>query len=344
MSAEQVRLLYDTHAFDPARAVQEMHALHVPFDDLVGSTGCEARIRQALLARRRVAVVGVSGSGKSSVLSWALGPLVEGVLPVRVPVALGAGAAATDPLAFVNRVIDSVVDQAAPHHKHAVRVAAARAGPQRSAKSRRFEVKPSAWGVSLQLAHEVSQLAQTRETTPYRVMEIAREVLDLVASELVPVLVLDDTDKWINQAGGPHPTRTQFFGQVVRAIAESLGCAAAVAVHEQYLADPAFQEARGFLEEVVPIPSLPGADAGMRILARRATQLALDVPEDAVLHGVLVQAAGRRLFDYYRHRGGTNLRGHFLQVAEMAVVKAREDEAAAVELDHVEAAVAELIG
>lgn len=344
MTAEQVGALYAAHAFDPAMAVQDMHAVHVPFDELAGADSadkCEAGIRDALLAGRRIAVVGTSGAGKSSVLSYALGPLVEGVLPVRVPVALGQGAAATDPVAFADRVIDCVLDQVAPNREHAARAAADKTDPRRSSWTRRVEVKPSAWGVSVQLAREVSQVAQTREVTPYRVMEIAREVVDLVASELVPVLVLDDTDKWINRDGGPsHATRTRFFGAVVRVIAEHLGCAAAIAVHEQYLADPAFKEAHGFLEELIAIPSIPGAPAGMRILARRAA-LALGIDEEVVLDGVVAPAAGTRLHDYYRHRGRRNLRGDFLQIVAMAVVKAREVGAEEVGERHVAAALTE---
>lgn len=343
MTAHQVGQLYAAHAFDPALAVQDMYAVHVPFDELTSTRECESRIQNALLGGRRVAVVGISGSGKSSVRSYALGPMVEGVLPVRVPVALGDGAAATDPVAFANRVIDSVLHEVAPHREAVTRKAAGRAAPQQTSWTRRTEVKPSAWGISVQLAREVSHVAQTRAVSPYRIMDVAQEVLQLVASELVPVLVLDDTDKWTNRAGdSSHATRTRFFGEVVRVIAEHLGCAAAVAVHDQYLDDPAFQDAHGFLEEIITIPSLPNAEAGMQILARRAAQLALPGDESQVLRGVVTAEAGVGLHDYYRHRGGRNLRAHYLQIAAMALVKAREAGDDRVAAKHVEAAVTEL--
>lgn len=51
---------------------------------------------------------------------------------------------------------------------------------------------------------------------------------------------------------------------------------------------------------------------------------------------------GAGLYDYCRHRGGRNLRGHYLQPAEMALVKSREGGDDHVDAMHVEAALAEL--
>lgn len=67
----------------------------------------------------------------------------------------------------------------------------------------------------------------TAESPPAsgQVVQQAREILELIASDgLKPVLVLDDTDKWLNTSWQDDAERVRgaFFGRVVRIIAEDL--------------------------------------------------------------------------------------------------------------------------
>ena len=77
--------LFDAHAFEPAPRRSSLHRLHVEFNDLTGSSTCEAALLAALTSGQRVALVGSSGSGKTSVTEWVLGPMREGVAPIHVP-------------------------------------------------------------------------------------------------------------------------------------------------------------------------------------------------------------------------------------------------------------------
>lgn len=72
MSRELIAALRSEAAFDPTPLPEDLAALHVPFDQLLGDERVERGLRDAARAAERIAVVGAMGSGKSSVLSYAL--------------------------------------------------------------------------------------------------------------------------------------------------------------------------------------------------------------------------------------------------------------------------------
>jgi hypothetical protein len=112
-------------------------------------------------------------------------------------------------------------------------------------------------------------------------MDQARQLLDLIrADDLQPVLVLDDTDKWLNTTWQPDATtvRSAFFGRVIRVLAEDLSTAAVVAVHPTYLADAEYQSA-GSLDNTIHVPAIPSPAAVGQILGRGAG-LALDLEDE----------------------------------------------------------------
>ena len=77
MSRESLATLQEAHAFNPAPLRGELHELHVPFDEMTGGHGCEQSLTDALRRGQRVALVGISGSGKSSITQNVLGPPVS---------------------------------------------------------------------------------------------------------------------------------------------------------------------------------------------------------------------------------------------------------------------------
>lgn len=84
MSGELLAALQEAHAFDPFPVREDLELYHVPFSRLVGTNHPEENLIDACRRFERVAVVGESGTGKSSLTASVLGPLAEGVAPVSV--------------------------------------------------------------------------------------------------------------------------------------------------------------------------------------------------------------------------------------------------------------------
>jgi hypothetical protein len=82
--------LLSSAAFTSGRGFDDLARYHVPFDVLVGGTDIERRLRRSLEHGGRVAVIGRSGAGKSSVLAWTLQPPAElGRLYAPMQLAIG---------------------------------------------------------------------------------------------------------------------------------------------------------------------------------------------------------------------------------------------------------------
>ncbi len=100
MSVGALLTMREAHVFDPAPRHDDLYLFHVPFDELTGSGSCEQAVGAALRRGERVALVGGSGAGKSSVISAVLNPLVEHLAPLPVPVAIEVAAVASSTVAF----------------------------------------------------------------------------------------------------------------------------------------------------------------------------------------------------------------------------------------------------
>ena len=353
MTRAALERLQEAHAFDPAPRHEQLATLHVPFDELTGARTCERALDAALRREERVALVGASGAGKSSVAAWVLGPLVEGLAPVPVPVALERTEVAVDPVAFAAhlvRVVARYVAQTLPKQggraaEHA-RAASPR-GPVR--RTRKVSVAPEWMAARVELAYELGAATEVVAPASGEVLEQARQVLELIGGEgLTPVLVLDDTDAWLRASWLPdaEAARAGFFGRVIRVLAEELGATAVVAVHDSYLAEPAYRAAAGFLDTTVRVPELPGRAAVARILERRA-ELVLTARRSPVWSGldsVVTDGAVERLHDHYRQAPSPDLRRRLLYVAHTALTHACDGGSAVIDAGHVELAIADCTG
>lgn len=329
--------LHSAHAFEPAPRRSNLHRLHVEFDSLTGSPACEAPLLAALMSGQRVALVGASGSGKTSVAESVLGPLREGVAPIHVPVAIEDPRIATNPSDFARHVVALVrrwVTQGLPRNAGA----AARVGSRAGGRAQRVTVAPSWMGAKVELGLELRQAVEDDPATGGERVEQARQLLDIIeANGLRPVLVLDDTDRWLSDSwADSQELRAGFFGKVVRVLAEELDSAAVVAVHPTYLTDPDYQAATGFLDARVEVPLLPGPEAVGRLLARRV-EVALG--HDDGCGGYVTDAALGVLFDHYR--SAPNVRVAVLHVAHLALTLAVDDGFTSIDEPHIRAAIVE---
>lgn len=349
MSRELLERLQRLHAFDPAPRREDLHDLHVPFDAMTQTSGCESALGAALRRGERVALIGVSGAGKSSVTASVLGPLVEDLVPLPIPLAIERAETASDPVAFARHVVHVVgrwVEDALPSDAGSARqLTAAASTPRERSRRQRFSVAPGWLTARLELAYELQQAVAEVPPSSSQVLDQARQMLELIVADgQAPVLVLDDTDKWLNAAWqtDAEVVRGAFFGRVIRVLAEDFAVAAVVAVHTAYLDDPAYRAADGFLETSIRVPAVPDRAGIGRILARRVA-LALDLDEDGeghALNGVIAAAAVDELHQHYASET-PDLRRHVLLIAHTALTIACDDAAAELAARHVDLAIAE---
>ena len=347
MTRKDLEILHDSGAFDPSPRHQELFAVHVPFDAMTGKHTCERALAAALRRQERVTLVGTSGAGKSSVIAATLHPMVEDLVPLPIPVAVERPAVAGDPVAFVRhlvQVVSRLVQQSAPDRSGQARRIESETRPKIK-RGKGFSVTPGLVGLSVRLAYELEAAVDEPSYTSDQIMDQGRQILDLFRSRgLTPVLVLDDTDRWLNTAYLPESaqTRAAFFATIPRLLAEELDTAAVIAVHPTYLEDAAFRAARGFLSRTITVPAVPSA-GGIAAIAHRRIALAMDGNGllAVELNEVLSDAALVTLHDYYASRP-SDVRRNLLLILHAGLTLAVDDpDAERIERAHVELAIAE---
>lgn len=339
MTLHQLQVMQEANAFCSSPRIDQLADFHVPFDELTGSRTCEHALARALRHGHRVALVGASGAGKSSVVEHTLGPLVEGLAPMRVPIAMERPAIATDPVEFSRHLVALIrhwISGSLPAREGRARQIA---GSGRGQRTQKFSLAPAWMEAKVELAYELSQATGQTPQTGGEVIEQARQLMELITGDdLSPVIILDDTDRWMASSWQPdsQAVRAAFFGRVVRILAEELDTSAVVAVHPTYLDDPDYRAAAGFLDTTLIVPEIPNADAAATILTRRASlALGRGVDRDDILEPAAIEA----VFD--RYATAPNVRKHLILVANAALTLAVDDHADRINHAHATAAIAQ---
>src|SRR5688572_15482518 len=105
MSADLLFALQEAHAFDPFPVRDDLGVYHVPFAELSGDDDhLEQSLGDGCRRYERIAIVGESGTGKSSLTASVLGPLAEGLAPIVVPVAIEPNETVSEPRAMFAHV------------------------------------------------------------------------------------------------------------------------------------------------------------------------------------------------------------------------------------------------
>ena len=323
------------HVFDPTPRFEDLGAYHVPFDSMHQATRVEQRLSDGTRGGERIALIGNSGCGKSSVISHVLGPIAEGVAPVMVPVHGLAHDAAR-----AQRIADAVLSELARQAEWAGRSPAGTArvmGDRRSVT--RQDNRERGAGVSLLgwlnagIARQIVEQTTTSEANSLAdKVEVIHQCLDPVhADGLMPVFVFDDTDRWIG-ASDEHIV-TGFFDNAIRWLTD-LPVSVVVATRRRYLGS---EDRLRFLDTRVDIPRVPSITELGRILEKRVEAHTSDSADDACprLSDAMDKSAVEGLFELYE--SGADLR-RVMQVAHIAVVEAADNGSRAVTGHHIRAA------
>jgi len=264
---------------------EQLATYHVPFDELAGGTEVEGELTHWLARRGRVALIGPSGSGKSSALAWALEHNApERLIPLRIPIALADDDTVQSAAGFARHVIRRVIAAARLGEREAadLRARAADVARRRQpGRKRSARLGVHAGVVSGELAREVSRAGDEFEEQigAGEVVEALQRLVELFrARDSDPVLVLDDTDTWIARPHDAHPAQLAdaFFARNVRMLVSEIDCAFVVAVHTSYLDLSAYREVAPRLERI-HVPQLPNPETDLaKILARRFEASGLD--------------------------------------------------------------------
>ena len=343
--AERLLAIMGAHSFNPVPRHGDLADLHVPFEELSGGWPCESRLSSALRRGERVAVAGTSGAGKSSMMAWALGPTVEGLAPIPVPISLERRDVATDPIAFMSHVVATTRD----HIRDSFPSRSGRLPARRSARKRTVRTSVTPYfqqpGVSVELAMEMESVVGVPAVGSRQIVEQVQQALALLVSDdLMPVLVLDDTDKWLRRPGARADVdeiRAAFFGRVLRVVPDFMPCALVVAVHETYLADPAYlPAAAGLVEQTIVTPRLVDEVAIGQILTHRAS---VALGEETGVDRITAPDALEPVFEYYDGQRPRSIRDGVLQIAHTALRNACDDGAPRIERVHVSDAIADYV-
>ncbi len=336
------------HAFDSIPLPDLYQFTHVPFDELLGDHQVEGRVRTSAAGLGRVALIGHSGSGKTSLVRHTLTQGNENFAAIWLQIASDPQVAA-EPGIFGRHLLETLVHFAATERDILSQRDAQRhlgqAGGERYVQSGVTTARKVGGGLRTpwlvgDLGRELAEAAPdiNMGVTPARVQRQLSQLFDRICGEgLLPVVVLDDTDRWL-QVVSTEDSKDRlvqgFFGEVLPWLCQ-LRCGLVCAIHDHYLEEQAWLRARteGVVETVVTVPRLNMASQLAQILDRRLSAANIE----AGVGDLFVDDAIDALFSMYESRGAYSIRSA-INLAHAATQQAVEGGAKQVVARHVAAA------
>lgn len=322
--------LADAYAFESSPRRADLGVLHVPFDELTDDNRIEARLDASIRRHEPIALIGASGCGKSSVIAHVLGPTSEGVTPVYIPLAAAPSQTVDTPEHLADHLLTTFARLAGSTGEQVEHDLAHKTTT--TTRMRRGRAGFAARWIGADVAAEVQHQAQTeRRATLADKTDALAQILTIVAGgHLAPVIVFDDTDRWLSYESVELVTR--FFAEGVRWLLE-LPAALVVAVHPRYFETTPQDELLCYLDTRINIPRLESASAVDAILRRRIEAI-VGTP-NANLAEVLAADASAAVLAVYRESGSLR---RALQVCHTALHDALSDCAQMISARHVDAA------
>jgi hypothetical protein len=342
VNAELITEMYEGHVFDAMLLEADMAYFHVPFDDLWGDGATEAALRDAVGRFERVALIGESCSGKTSVARYVLESPPPRILPIWVSLAYKEEGIATTPARFAENLVDVL-------SAYAVRTSSLTAEQREEAlrgatpdivlpgTSRRVggSVGLKAWLLNGEVARDVTRTIEGGQVPRSEgdILQRANDVLEAIrAHSLEPVLVMDDTDRLIGRSKA-DTLIPRFYGSVLRVVVEQLRAGLVLAAQPFYLHHDEYKRySRGIVERHLSVPVLPDAAAVREILTTRIHY----VRPRATADDAFVAEAINELFQIYSRQQPPTIRA-LLTAAHSALTRAQTGRASMIDIEHVEA-------
>lgn len=317
MSLEQLEALDLTRTFEATHRFEDLGSFHVPFDHLTESASTEASLKAMAERGGKVVLTGPSGAGKSSVIASVLGPLAEDlseeVVPLRIPVAATNAATATEPRAFAQHLVRTVIRYSTEILSDDERLEMRRAAADATStnepeKTRRLAVGAPKLVMDAGFASEVKSGAEglNEELTAGEAIDaVARLVAIFRAHGREPYFVVDDSDRWIRIGGTDLlEVANAFFRSIVPMLAREIGCGFVLAAHDEYLDLESYRSARELCSQVIHLPTPPNpGDAIIAILDRRIGLAEVDAISAELFDRGAIEALVERYVDNRSLRG-----------------------------------------
>lgn len=262
MTRAMLEQLHRARAFDPTPTRADLAVYHSP-------TAIDSSLLEAAAVGDRIALVGGSGTGKSSVLAGTLTKHPDRLTPVWVDVAADGPRTAVDPAAVARLAITSIVDTLEGVEtvgEQALRNTTANRPVGR-------ETRAGVGGKLLNVSTELQQQAQVARSAREVVEALHVLLIEVADHGTRPLLVFDDTDRWL--AGTIPDAETiwpQFFDRTIRELGRrSKGLV--VAVHHTYLdSEPTRRAIDNTLTATFEVPVLTDLAAVVDVLETRIAE------------------------------------------------------------------------
>ncbi len=329
MGADTLHSLLQTNGFLPSALPDDLLACHVPFEDLEPGSDVETALADRAERGLGIALIGPSGSGKSAATAYALGNVATQFAAIRIPVFYETEETIEDPGRFARFLLQRLLARAEQlsavnqqeRDRLLVEATERITTPTKTIGYHGGVGIELPWLLKADAAREVTLTIQGADLTGSTdsVLQVIDRVIETIrASGLTPIIVLDDTDRWL-QVGDTDRRGLvgRFFGVIARMLAER-GCGLLVAVHETYLDMPEYVNGtRGFLTEAIRLPRLSSPGSLGQILEHRVR---LQVPTSSI-DDAFARDAVEGLYHYYATAWHFSLRWT-LQAAHEALTEA----------------------